>query len=120
MMDFIALLFSLCVPLLAGQDLLDHIPSDVYWKSKGITVSGPAMLAQLDAEEETVDAARLVQQLGDADFATREAATQALIVAGSQVAKEVQQATQSTDPEVAARAKRIALRSAGGIGAGPV
>ena len=106
-MDLLALLFSLCFPMLSGDDLLDHLPTDVYWKSKGIQVTSEAMIAQLQVEAVHSDAAGLVKQLGDDDFATRETATQKLLAAGPAVSKEIEAATKSEDPEVAARAKRI-------------
>lgn len=107
-MDSVWLFFALSFPMVAGNGLLDHVPTEAYWKDKHIAISGEAMLAQLQAETNKVDATELIRLLGDPDFATREKATQALIVAGTAVASQIQQAMLSDDPEVATRAKRIA------------
>jgi hypothetical protein len=107
-MDSAILFFSLWLSLLAGNDLLDHLPTEAYWKAKGVAVSGEAMLAQLQDESEAIDTRRFIRELGAAEFETREKATQALINAGSAVANEVRQAMLSEDPEVSTRAKRIA------------
>ncbi len=56
-----------------------------------------------------------VKQLGDADYETRERATELLIRAGQAAKSATEAAARSNDPEVALRARLILKRLASGI-----
>ena len=61
---------------------------------------------RLSAEDEAA-VAKLIKQMGDNDFAEREAATKALIARGPAVRALVEAATKSEDPEIKQRAAQV-------------
>ncbi len=65
------------------------------------------LAATLAAAEPPNNFARAIRQLGAADFKAREAATQQLWAAGPAAEPALEQASQSHDPEVAIRARRV-------------
>ena len=78
--------------------------------------SSPANTAKLDAKVDDAVAltpqqvTALIRQLGDADFATRETATQSLVRAGVAVVPQVLKATESENGETALRATEVLKR----------
>ncbi len=59
--------------LLGGgtNDLLDYIPSDVFWKAKHAVVTPEAMIAELK-DQQGEDIAQLIKDLGANEFQQRE------------------------------------------------
>ena len=68
-----------------------------------------ALEAQQEPDVAPTDAAvaKLIQQLSDDDFQTRERAVEKLVALGEPVRAAVQRAAQSDDPETATRAKLV-------------
>lgn len=100
---------SFMFPLLAmgGGDLLNQIPVQDYWQQRGISSNYDTMLNFLDEKTEPVDATALIRQLGDVDYQVRDKAAGQLEALGRRVEKQLQQATEASDPEVRFRAKEL-------------
>jgi len=96
-----------------GGDLLDYLPTDAYWRAKGVTVSVERMVNELAADA-PADVAKLVGDLGAEDFKTREAAMQKLRALGPAAAPALQRAAENDDPEVRTRAQELLKAAAGG------
>jgi WD40 repeat protein len=67
----------------------------------------PLFAAAPPAGPSSAEVARLIEQLGDDDFHTREAATARLKMAGEPALDALHEATKGKDPEVRRRARRI-------------
>jgi len=100
-----------------GNDLLDYLPTDAYWKAKGVEITVERMTAEL-VTGEPADAEALVRHLGADDFAVREAATVKLRQLGPAAVPALKRAAESDDPEVKMRARKLlqAAQAAGGEG----
>jgi len=96
-----------------GNDLLDYLPTNAYWRTKGVEVSAERMAAEL-APGEPAEMGRLVRDLGAADFATREAASKKLRTFGPTAIPALEKAAASDDPEVRTRAREILKGLSGG------
>ena len=70
------------------------------------------LVAQAQSEPTPTDVDKLIQELGDNDFQTREQALEELVNLGESVRAAVQKATASEDPEIATRAKLVLRRLA--------
>ena len=105
------LLFMLFMLMSGGRenrDLLDMMSSDSYWRAKSVTVSTAQLLQ--DAEgggKVSEELGKLVEDLGSAEFARRDAAKGKLLAAGIRALPALKVATASTDPEVAAAAEEL-------------
>jgi len=111
---------TLLLVLLAGgggNDLLDYLPTEAYWKAKGVEITVERMTAEL-VTGEPANAEALVRQLGADDFAVREAATVKLRQLGPAAVPALKRAAESDDPEVKIRARKLlqAAQAAGGEG----
>ncbi|MFW6108384.1 MAG: hypothetical protein ACOC8D_01090, partial [bacterium] len=98
-----------------GNDLLDYMPLDAYWKMKGVEVTVERMTAELTTEK-PANLDQLVADLGARDYATREEATRKLRALGPAALPALKGAAQSEDPEVRTRAEKLieaALAAAG-------
>ncbi|NQU09670.1 tetratricopeptide repeat protein [bacterium] len=80
------------------------------WLLLALALAPLAAHAATDAE-----IARAVRDLGAADYATREAASQSLWVAGPAARPALERANRSPDPEVADRARRLLIKLRHGI-----
>src|SRR4051812_3964169 len=95
--SFLTLL--LCLLTGGGNDLLDYLPTESYWREKKVEVSVAQMVAQL-AEKPAADVAALVKDLGSPDAATRDDAAAKIRAAGTSAMKPLQDAAQSPDVEL--------------------
>ncbi|HOX06927.1 MAG TPA: hypothetical protein PK280_11035 [Planctomycetota bacterium] len=91
-----------------GNDLLDYLPTDAYWKAKGVKPGADAMLAELKPAAAAADAGALIADLGSEDFKIREAATAKLRAMGALVVPQLRAAAEKTaDAEVRSRAQGL-------------
>lgn len=107
-----------------GGELLDYIDTQVYWQQQGVAdLSVDTMAAQLQAEQappEKIDekqVARLIDQLGSADFDRREDASAKLAAMGPPVIPYLKKASESDDAEIALRAEAL-IGKIKGVGEG--
>lgn len=96
-----------CLLTGGGNELLDYLPSEAYWKHKQVDVSVEAMVKQL-AQAEERDVAALVVDLGSPDAATRDEAAVKIREAGPGALPQVREAADSPDAEVRRRARTLA------------
>ena len=96
-----------------GNDLLDYMPTDAYWRVKGVTVTVERMVAEL-ATGEPGDSAQLVRDLGADDAKVREAAMQKLRAIGPAAVPALEKAARSDDPETSLRARELLRSMTGG------
>lgn len=89
-----------------GNDLLDYLPTNAYWRAKGVPVSVERMVPELTVGE-PADLAPLIRDLGAQTYETREAATAKLRAAGPAAGPALKNAAESDDPEVRTRAREI-------------
>ena len=90
-----------------GNELLDFIPSQVFWKLEGVPFTAEAMLAELGGQAKVGDVSALLEQLDANRAADREEAQKKLIALGPGVLGQVRPLLNSKSPEVAGRAKEI-------------
>ena len=95
-----------------GNDLLDYLPTDAYWKAKGVTVTVERLTGEL-ATAEPADVPALIRDLGAKDFQAREAATRKLAALGPAAAPALKEAAESDDPEVRTRARNLLAKLGG-------
>ncbi len=106
-------LMLMTFPLLGGNDLLDLVATDAYWKSKHVEMSVDAMLNELRVEEPP-DISALIEQLGADQFRQREAAMKAIRAVGPGAIEQLQKAADGPDAEIADRAATLIKQLGGG------
>src|SRR3954454_12207605 len=84
-----------------GNHLLDYASSQSYWKSKGVVVSVQTMTNELRTSD-AQDISELIAQLASPDGQVRAAATKKIVQLGEAVLPQLQKASETPDPEVAA------------------
>jgi hypothetical protein len=89
-----------------GNELLQYLPTEAYWKIKGVAVSADAMLAEL-APPKAPDVEAFVRQLGSERFDERERAAQEIRKAGPTALPALRKAQDSGDAEVRSRAGQL-------------
>jgi len=89
-----------------GNELLDFLPTDAYWKTKGVAVSVERLTEELRLADPAA-VAPLIRDLGAERHETREEATRKLIALGPAAERGLRKAAESDDPEVRSRAKEI-------------
>jgi hypothetical protein len=101
------------------NDLLDYIPSDAYWQQKGVAVSVETMTQELKAAPPVQDISKLIEDLGSLDVNVRQETQSKIEAMGPGVLPQLEKAAQSTDAEVATRAKESIdkLKGSGKAGA---
>ena len=105
--------------LLSGgmpNELLDYMDTEAYWKAKEVAVSVETMTAELATPAKTGDVEELIKQLGDNDFAKREAAQKELLGMGTEALGKLKEAAKSEDAERSSRAKYIINQLTSGNG----
>lgn len=114
-------LLALLVALLGGggNDLLDYLPTESYWRAKGVTISVEAMLAELKPVADQ-DISAHVAALGSPDPAVRATAEQQIRAVGAAGLQQLQQAAAAPSAEVAGRAKALLNQVYGDLTAGRV
>ena len=105
-MNSYALVMLLTMPLGGGNDLLDFIETEEFWKAQRVAVSVESMSAELSTKA-APDISALLAKLGDADFKTRATATKKIRAMGPGVVPQLRKATSSSDAEVASRAASL-------------
>jgi hypothetical protein len=105
------LLLMLSLPMTGGNDLLDFLSTEDYWKDKGVELTVAALAAELRADAGP-DIAQALADLGSDDFFVRERASRSIRRLGARVAVQLEQAAKSNDAEVAERARHL-LRQLG-------
>jgi hypothetical protein len=98
----------LCLLTGGGNDLLDYLPTESYWREKKIEVTVDQMVAQL-ADKPGQDVTALVKDLASPDAAKRDDAAMKLRTAGPSAIKPLEDASQSPDVELR-RGARTVLR----------
>jgi hypothetical protein len=101
------LLFLMSMLMGGVGDLLDLIPTDEYWRIKDVRVTEDVIRRELAAAPAAGDISALVDALGGADAAAREAAARQIRDRGPGVVPQLREAAKSDNPEVAARARRL-------------
>src|SRR5687767_10266967 len=95
----------LCLLTGGGNDLLDYVPTEAYWKEKGVAASVEAMLKELP-EHAGEDVQALIADLGSADAETRDKAALRIREVGRSAAMApLAEAAESPDAEVRRRAR---------------
>ena len=92
-----------------GNDSLDCLPTDDYWKAKAVAVTAETLLAELKpaAALDANGAADWVKKLGAEKNAVREEATCKLRAMGAAVLPLLREAAKSSDPEVVTRVEML-------------
>ena len=85
-----------------GNDLLDFVPTEAFWKSQEVEVTTAKLLGELKSAE-AADASKLIKQLGASQQADREQAQRKLEAMGPGVLPQLRKAAKSPDAEVAMR-----------------
>lgn len=106
MMNF-GMVFLMTMLMGGVSDMLDVIPSDEYWRIKNVQVSEATLTADLAPPQPAGDIAGLVDHLGEGDPAVREAAAGKIRAMGPGAVPQLQKATESDNPEIAARARKL-------------
>lgn len=96
-----------------GNDLLDYMPTQAYWSTKGVEVTVAHMAKELRAAPGG-DATKLAGDLGADSHKTREAAMQGLRAMGDAATAALKKAAESEDPEVRTRARQLLQELASG------
>jgi hypothetical protein len=106
------LIMMLALPMGGGNDLLDFVPTDKFWQSQGVFVSGKTMISELRATS-AEDISSLIEQLSSADFHARERACREILAHGPIVTPQLEAAAKATNGETAMRARSL-MRLLGG------
>ena len=106
-MGLIEMMMLMLAPMGGGNDLLDFLTVQQYWKAQGVEISVEAMTAELREVEPAGDISPLIEQLGDAKFTVREAATRKIRALGPAAVEQLRLAAKSTDAEIATRAQAL-------------
>ncbi|MGA2230956.1 MAG: HEAT repeat domain-containing protein, partial [Tepidisphaeraceae bacterium] len=93
----------------ASNDLLDYVPTSVYWQSKHVQVTAAAMEAEL-ADPTGPDVSGLIAQLGDADPMVRQKAENELTAMGTDIVPQLRAAVTNGDPAIADAASKTITR----------
>lgn len=107
MMTNFGLVFLMTMLMGGITDLLDVIPTSEYWRIKNVQVSEQTVAAELAPPPPVADISKLVEQLGVIDPKAREEAAGKIRAMGAGVRDQLQKATESDNPEIAARARRL-------------
>ena len=110
MMGMLPLIFALMFSQQMGNDLIDYLHTDTYWKIKGVTVEARSMLKELAAPAPAGRATtKLIKDLGSSSFQKREAATAQLRAMGKAALPQLKNAAASDDVEVSVRARKLVV-----------
>ena len=93
-----------------GNELLDYIPTKVYWQIESVACTPEAMLAQLQGPGPVGDVAALVRDLDARSAKVREQAHRKLLAMGPAVIPLLEPHAKHPSPEVATRVQEIIAR----------
>ena len=96
-----------------GNEMLNYLPTQPYWKIKGVEVSAGTMLAEL-APHPKADASALVPRLGADSFEAREKASAEIRAIGPDALPALRKALESESAEIRNRANTLIRELAGG------
>jgi len=108
----IEMLMMLALPMGGGNDLLDFVPTDEFWRSQKVFVSGRAMLSELRVVA-APDISESIKQLSSDDFSSREKATREILLLGPAVVPQLEAAVKTGGAETALRARSL-IKTLGG------
>ncbi len=109
-MNEMSMMMLLMAALSGGStEALDYMPTDAYWRTKGVEVTAQTMLDELSAERDA-DISGLIEQLGSDEFQTREKAHKAIAAAGPGAIDQLKPLLESEDAEVRERARQLIAR----------
>ena len=100
------LIMMLALPMGGGNDLLDFVPTDEFWRSQGVYVSGRAMISELRVVSAD-DISPLIAQLSSAEFDAREKASREILRRGPAVVPQLERAAETGGGETALRARSM-------------
>jgi hypothetical protein len=89
-----------------GNELLDYVPTDSYWKVKGVTVSPEAMLKELEPAK-AADVSKPLAELASEFMSTREAAAKQIRAAGPGAAEQLEKAAKAAEGEMKGRIEKL-------------
>ncbi len=93
--------------LSGGQnELLNYVPTDAYWQSKGITPTAQVLMDQLKTQQ-VADISALIRDLSSDTAKVRDEAKKKIMAMGRGVLPQVRPLTESSDAEVADSARQI-------------
>ncbi|MDB5303437.1 MAG: hypothetical protein JWM97_986 [Phycisphaerales bacterium] len=112
---------GLLLMLLGGgvNDLAGVLSTDAYWKAKGVTVSVDQLIHELDPVK-PADVSKLIDGLDADDPKVRDAAAAQIAALGPAALPALEEAAKNSAPEVAARAKALAVQVRSSSKAGSV
>ena len=87
-------------------ELLDYVPTQSYWRDRNVAVTVEAMLQEA-APTPSVDASKLITDLGNADSHIRDSASEHILKYGIGVLPPLRLAAGSADPETAEGSARL-------------
>lgn len=105
----LGLLFLLGGMAGGGNDLLDYLPTDAYWRTKGIGVKVDAMLWELDPAAHA-DLPKLLSQLKADDGSLQEGPASQVVTLGPAALPALREAATGTDLTLAEHARRLIAR----------
>lgn len=89
-----------------GNDLLDMVSHEAYWKSRGMEATTENLLAELK-QVKGGDASALIKQLGAKQYKDRQEASLRLEAMGTSILPQLRKAVKSSDAEISIRAQRL-------------
>src|SRR3954451_3623310 len=90
-----------------GTDLLDYLPTQDYWQTKGVTVGAKALIDELQPVKPGADITKLIAAMGAGNAAARDEAARKIEAMGPGVVPQLQKAAKLDDPEISMRSKQL-------------
>ena len=108
--------------LLAGgaSDLLDAVPSDIYWESKGVVVTAETLTRELARPPAAGDLSKIIDAFGSDDPAIRADAAEKARAAGPAAIEQLEESAKSDNPQIAGLSRKVLIQLKTGDKAGAV
>lgn len=94
-----------------GADLLDYVPTDVFWRDQNVAMTVDNMALALKTDS-VADASDAISNLGAADPQTRLAAVDKIMKLGPGVIRQLRESESNPSAEIAQRAHALAVELA--------